>query len=237
VQRRNQATIPEIFHNKGIYRRLAGQNSRQFTQAKPESPHGVCPWTGPPRRANFTPKQTDFRTVCELVFGISPRSASLSCLLKPVHAVCEVWVKPATRHCLLCGNRLYSAFTQSGPFRTHSPRRGASKCARDWSQNHVAVLLLEFCEAKLHTWNTFTPVRGAGIRARDWRGGATAGGHAVTAQRDGTEPPQSPVFGAAENAPKCGLCFFAILRCLLRRMEFCLVQHELSNSLTESGAG
>jgi hypothetical protein len=34
--------------------------------------------------------------------------------------------------------------------------------------------------------------------ARDWRGGATTGGHR---SRHGTESPQSPVSGVAENAP------------------------------------
>jgi hypothetical protein len=37
------------------------------------------------------------------------------------------------------------------------------------------------------------------LRICFWRGGATAGGHRPCGA---AEPPQSPVFGAAENAPK-----------------------------------
>jgi hypothetical protein len=66
-------------------------------------------------------------------------------------------------------------------------------------------LLPEFCGAKLHAWMQVWPLCGYCVPRKGLEGRmAIAGGHAVPAQRAGTEPPQSPVFCglAAKNAPK-----------------------------------
>jgi hypothetical protein len=98
---------------------------------------------------------------------------------------CSIVLLPRRSQCKICGNLWLSCRSL-----------GLSNCRK------VAIISGVLPLAKLHAWITLTP-EGCW---RFVRKGLEGRGHrrwpSVTARSGGTEPPQSPVFGGAENAPK-----------------------------------